>query len=425
MSRQAPPQRILIIRPSALGDVCRTVPVLASLRAAYPGAIIDWVVQDDFAPAIESHPALSRVVTFPRARFARWWRNPRAAWEVVTWFRQLRRQRYDLVLDCQGLGRSGLMAAATGAPQRVGLRHARELAWLGYNIRAPFAGHHPPPTHTVDQMLLLVKSIGIEPIADMRLYTALDDVKWWARRREAFGFPAGRYAVIAPTSRWLSKRWPIDRFAQLIEPLHQRGFERVVIVGSPSEVRQVHELVDRFPPASLSDEAGEASRRFVIDLVGKSTIGQTMAVIAHADLVIANDSAPLHMAVGFGRPCVALFGPTDPAEVGPYRRDESIVRGFQPPPNQQAINFKDSKLGDSLMRFISTAAVIQRIDYVLSMHARRGIDNSSSPPLEDRQSPDDTNVTSVTSANGQAAKPPRQSTGSAPDSRRVVPEAAT
>ena len=139
------PKRILIVRPSALGDVCRTVPVLVSLRKAYPKATIDWLVQADFADAITAHPALDEAVLFPRQRFARWWRNPAVAREMYRWFAGLGKRGYDLVFDCQGLGRSGLITWATKASTRVGFGCAREFAWLGYNVR------HPPTsaTHTM------------------------------------------------------------------------------------------------------------------------------------------------------------------------------------------------------------------------------------------------------------------------------------
>lgn len=350
-------QRILIIRPSALGDVCRTVPVLVSLRRAYPQATIDWVVQDQYTSAVAAHPALSEVVSFPRARFGHWWRSPRRLWEILRWLSAIRKRRYDLVLDCQGLSRSGLIAWASGAKTRVGLRAAREFAWLGYNLRVP-SPSDAAPLHTVDEMLLLLKAIGVEPVRDMTLYLESEQSQWWDRRRTELGLPREQYAVLAPTSRWPSKRWPIERFSQLIEPLRMRGFERLVVIGSPSETEQVRDLI----------QTPEA-RGTIIDLVGQTSIGQTMAVIAGAGLVIANDSAPLHIAVGFERPCVALFGPTNPATVGPYRMEQSVVRGYQPR-RDESINFKDPRLGDSLMRLISHVAVLQCVDRVLSQAAR-------------------------------------------------------
>ena len=109
------PRRILIVRPSALGDVCRTVPVLASLRRAFPRACIDWLVQAQFAQAIAAHPALDGIVTFPRSQLAQWWHNPIVGFEMIRWFTSLARSGYELVVDCQALGRSGLITRITGA----------------------------------------------------------------------------------------------------------------------------------------------------------------------------------------------------------------------------------------------------------------------------------------------------------------------
>ncbi len=343
----ADPQRILIVRPSALGDVCRTVPVLATLRRAWPGADIDWVVQSEFAPAIAAHPALRAPVLFPRHEFGRWWHSPAAARSLARWFSDLRRCRYDLVVDCQGLGRSGLITWMTRAPRRVGLRSARELAWLGYNVR-----HRPPPSiHAVDRMMSILVAEGLEPVYDMRLHAPAGDASWWAERRASLIGSAATYAVLAPTSRWASKRWPVPSWSALAAALRRRGFERLVLIGAPGERDQVATIA-----------AGEGTA----DLVGRITLGQTMAVIAGAGLVVANDSAPLHMAVGFARPCVGLFGPTDPARVGPYGRPEAVVCAAKPPGPRSAgrVHFKDRRLGDALMRLIEPAAVLERIDSI-------------------------------------------------------------
>lgn len=333
------------------------MPVLVSLREAFPEARIDWVVQDTFVPAVAAHPALTEVVPFPRNRFANWWKSRVVMREVLSWFRQLRRRGYELVLDCQGLGRSGLMTRVTGARQRVGTRDAREFAWLGYNLRHRPAATGSAPVHTVDQMLSLLDAVGVPIVRDMRLYVGREEATWWAEKREQLGISAGRYAVLAPTSRWLSKRWPIERWAELVRPLLLRGFDHVVLIGGPSEHEQVKPIL---PQKSDRDSP-------LVNLVDQTSIGQTMAVIAESGLVVANDSAPLHMAVGFDRPCVGLFGPTDPRLVGPYRRESAVLRAFVPKPGE-IIDYKDAKLADRLMRVISTAAVINRIDRVLDEH---------------------------------------------------------
>jgi heptosyltransferase-1 len=363
------PQRILIVRPSALGDVCRTVPVLATLRRAWPRARIEWVVQEEFAAAIEPHPALDEAVRFPRQRFARWWRSPSVARALLRWFGDLRRRHYDLVVDCQGLGRSGLITWATRAPRRVGPRRARELGWLGYNVRHEV----PTPAHTVRQMVSLLVAEGLEPVYDMRLYVSDPDRAWWTGHRDALGVSAGAYAVLAPTSRWISKRWPQEFWSEIIGPLRDRGLRHAVLTGAPAERAQVARIVDRDPD--------------VINLVGEVTLGQAIAVIAEAGLVIANDSAPLHMAVGLRRPCVGLYGPTDPATVGPWGADDAVVRGADDAARSRR-RFRDPRLGDALMRRISPAAVLDRVDQVLSRPAPGVPDGTGQAPQRDTPVPE-------------------------------------
>ena len=124
------PRRILIVRPSAFGDVCRTVPLLWSLRKTFPKAVIDWVVEDRWSPAIQEHPAIDGVVKFPKREFRSCWRNPKTAIKTIQWFWRLRRGRYDLVIDAQGLARSGLMSLVTGAKVRVANRSGRAVEAL-------------------------------------------------------------------------------------------------------------------------------------------------------------------------------------------------------------------------------------------------------------------------------------------------------
>ena len=282
------PSRILLIRPSALGDVCRTAPVLVSLRRRFPNAHIDWLVQEEFAGAIEAHPDLNGVIRFPRKAFAGWWRNPRTAGAVWRWLRDLRRQRYDLVIDCQGLLRSGLFARATGAPRRVGYANARELGWLGLNERHRI----PRSMHAVDRMLGLIEAADIPAVTEMNLHPGERDI---AEAQALTGTDS--YWVIAPTSRWPGKQWPDARFRELAARLLGEGpAQRVVLVGSDSERTQCPETL------ALAEERDD-----VIDLLGKTSVGALLGVIGGADLVIANDSAALHMAVGCGKPMLPMW----------------------------------------------------------------------------------------------------------------------
>ncbi|MFU8829669.1 MAG: glycosyltransferase family 9 protein, partial [Phycisphaerales bacterium] len=153
-------RRVLIIRPSALGDVCRSVPVLTSLRKALPEARIDWLVQAEFIDAVRAHPALNHAIPFARKEMAIGRLHRRQARSSLSGLiHTLREPEYDLVIDCQGLARSGLFARLTGARTRIGHADARELAWLHYTRRVP-PGNSP---HTVDRMLDLIRALDIQP----------------------------------------------------------------------------------------------------------------------------------------------------------------------------------------------------------------------------------------------------------------------
>lgn len=315
------PGSILLIRPSALGDVCRSVPLVASLRAAFPDAAIDWLVQDGFVQAVENHPEIRKVVPFSRKKFGRQLKLGRPL-EFTQWLRDLRGAQYDLVIDAQGLFRSGLFAWWTRAPRRIGYANAQEFAWLGYTEKHPVLRDR----HAVDRMLGLLQAAGIKPVRDMRLYSSPDERAWVAENLP------GRYAVLAPTSRWVAKQWPDERFAELATRLLEDATGRldgVVLVGGPNESEQVPRLV----------ELGEGEPR-VSDIIGGTSIARLMAVIEAATLVVANDSAALHMAVGFDRPIVALFGPTRVELVGPYQREADVICG-DGGPGENAYDHKD------------------------------------------------------------------------------------
>lgn len=335
------PQRILIIRPSALGDVARTVPALVSLRAAYPRAQIDWVVEQGFEPIIAHHPALSSAIPFPKKQAKSGLRaigNP----DVRAFFKVLRTNRYDVVFDLQGLARSGLMTLATRAPSRFGLRQARELAWLAYTHRV----NSDIERHTVDRMLDVIAAAGVTPVRDMRLHT--DPLaKQWA---DSLPWIPGRFVVVAPTSRWSSKQWPADRFAHVCSRLADRNIHTVV-VGARSERAQCEPVL----------RVGETCP-LVHDLVGATSLGQLMAIIERSALVVANDSAALHIGVGTGRPTIALFGPTRVNRVGPYQREHEVIQHLRP---GDSMRHKDPA-ARVMMDRISADEVLERIERSLA-----------------------------------------------------------
>lgn len=335
------PKRILIIRPSALGDICRSAPILAALKATYPDAKIDWMVRDNYTQAIEHHPDLNQVIPFKRVELGKQCRRFRFG-PLLKWLRQLRKNRYDMVLDCQGLARSGFFSRATGAKLRYGFKDSQELGWLFHNQRIDA----PKELHTVDRMLKLAQAAGAD-ITDPNttLHAGQEELS-----QVIIEYPEP-YAVLAPTSAWPAKCWPIERFTELAEQLTKNpNIQRVIIVGGPGE---------RLHCAPLLELAKDHPK--ITDRVGSTSIALLMAIIARAKLVVANDSAALHMAVGFHRPLVALLGPTDPAKAAPFGRESDIIQHIEP---GDEFYFRDSRSADMMPRITTDevlAACIERL----------------------------------------------------------------
>lgn len=295
------PRRLLIIKPSAVGDVVHTLPILARLRKRWPIAEIDWLITPACAGIIQGHPMLSQVILFDRKGMSRWWMNPshlRALWNLK---KQLRSRQYDLVIDLQGLLRSGYLAKATGAPIRVGLANAREMAWIFYTHRVNTG---TAEQHAIDRYLAVARYLGCAE-GPVEYPFATDDADR-AAVRELIG-PGKPYALLVPGTNWPTKRWPIEYFAAIVQPLADEFGLRSVVGGGPAEVA----LGDAIPGA--------------LNLCGKTSLRQMTALIESAALVIANDSGPMHIAAALGRPMVTVFGPTNPIRTGPYQRPGTVL----------------------------------------------------------------------------------------------------
>lgn len=337
----AAPDRILIIRPSALGDVCRTVSVLAALRRAWPGATIDWLVQDSFVDAVRAHPSLSGVIPFPRGRWRRWWRSPSLVREVFGWCSSMRLGAYDVVLDCQGLARSAVASWSTRAPLRVVRARARELAWMGGTLRVRDAAG----ADALGEMLALVEALGVAADPDPSLHAPPEDVRWWRASRDGLGL-TGRFAAIAPTSRWEGKRWDPARWAEVARQLQARGLV-VAAIGAPGEEAQVRAAVGGVPDA--------------VNLCGRLSIGRMMAMLGDASLAVAQDSAAVHIAAGMRCPYVAIFGPTDPERTGPWQGAEWCLWGGRGE-RLDAHAYRDGVRGRALMDRVTVGAVMEKCE---------------------------------------------------------------
>jgi lipopolysaccharide heptosyltransferase I len=291
-------RRIAIIKPSALGDIVHCLPLLSCLRRRFPEAHLSWIVNRTYAPLLEGHPDLDAIVPFDRGAFkAGPWHGLQ---RMGAFLKHLRSQRYDLVLDMQGLLRSGIMCWATGASRRVGLASAREGARFSYTdlLPVPYAEN----MHAVDRYGLAARALGCDwqvhfqvPVAEAARQSAEQLLHKLPRPWMAF----------AVGSRWLTKRWPPRHFAELANRAQQLTGGSAIFLGGPED-------------SPLAQETIHVITGRTLDLTGKTTLTELPALLERADVMIANDTGPLHLAVALGRPVVAPYTCTRIRLTGPY-----------------------------------------------------------------------------------------------------------
>jgi lipopolysaccharide heptosyltransferase I len=298
-----PAQRIAIIKPSALGDIIHSLPVLSAVRRRFPDAHISWVVNRSYEPLLSGHPCLNATVPFDRG-VARSGGLMPAVRSYVKFLAELRRRRFDLVLDLQGLLRTGLMCCATGAARRVGLSTSREGASWFYTDVVRVSDFNA--IHAVDRYWLIAEALGAADMPKTFVLPSSEEARVWAR--DSLRGCLRPWLMTAVGSRWITKRWPPAHFAALLNQAQNRFGGTAVFVGGGE---------DKAISAQTSALLSGAFR----DLTGLTSLPQLTAVLSLADVMLANDTGPLHLAAALGRPVVAPYTCTKILLNGPYNAE--------------------------------------------------------------------------------------------------------
>lgn len=291
--------RIALIKPSALGDVVHALPVLTALRVRFPAARITWVINSAYEPLICNHPDLTDTLPFDRGAFKKGLLH--SARYALSFGSELRRRDFDLVVDLQGLIRTGLMCLATRARRRIGFAAAREGARYAYTQRI-----HVPDAdriHAVDRYWRMVEALGAGDVPK-RFHVPLDPAELTSARDEMSKLPRPWIAV-AVGAKWITKRWPPAHFAELLNRAWVRSGGTCFFVGATDDTAAAREVIAQFN--------GPAR-----DLTGKTKLPRLAALLSLSDVMVANDTGPLHLAAALGRPCVAPYTCTRVAKHGPY-----------------------------------------------------------------------------------------------------------
>ena len=291
--------RFLIVRLGAIGDIVHAIPAAAALRAAYPDAIIDWLVDGRHRELLDLVTVIDHVIVLEKPSIA--------GWVDVT--RTLRSRRYDAALDFQGLLKSAVLARASGAPRVLGFSifHLREkTARPFYSESVEAEGGH-----VVHKNLRLLERLGVRDPAVRFPLASVDSPAAEEVEAQAAGAPI---ALLNPGGGWPNKRWDPRRFGEVASFLKEvRGFAPFVLWG-PGE----QELA-----ASVVAASSGAAR-----LAPPTRLQDLLALSRRARLMLSGDTGPLHIAAAVGTPIVSIFGPTDPVRNGPWFPEDVSVSRF-------------------------------------------------------------------------------------------------
>ena len=303
---QLQPKRICLIKPSALGDIVQTLPLLPVLKRRFPEAKISWVINRELRDLVDGHPDLEESIPFDRR--GRW-----TDWGGT--LKTLRQRRFDLAIDLQGLLRSGVMTVATGAAVRVGLQTAREGSRLTLNCVIPDTSRDVP-AHSRNWRLAHALGLGDMP-QNAFVATSEADRNWAMFQLNHLPRPV---FAVHPGARWETKRWPVSKYVDLLVRAQKAWKGSFLILGSQSE-RPDADLVEQ----GLIQRVGGVGVSTIVNLAGNSTLKQLSALLSRVDFAISNDSGPMHLAAGLGTPTLGIFTCTSAIRSGPAGEMHELV----------------------------------------------------------------------------------------------------
>lgn len=272
-----------------------------AFKERFPKAEVHWVIAKGLEDLLTVHPMVNRIWVINKDMWKKLSRIRDSLYELRVFLKAIKGEKYDIVVDLQGLLRSGIITLSTGAPLRIGFQEAREGSRFFYTHKVRGGKN----VHAVDRYLKVAAFLECD-ITDVCFPLPLYADSSLVTR---YSLPSNNYAVIAPGARWKTKRWPPEKFGELSSRLPLS----TVIIGSKGDMDTAREVV------ALS--GGKA-----VSLAGKTNLKELIEVIRKAQFFISNDSGPMHIAAALGIPVFAIFGPTDPLRTGPYGRGHIVIR---------------------------------------------------------------------------------------------------
>ena len=301
---------ILIVKLSAIGDVIHVLPSLAALRHLYPDAHITWVVEEAAAELVKNHPYLDAVLISRRKSWSKDIQKGKILkplFDMRSLIKELRRRRYDLVIDFHGLFKSSIIVLLSSGKRKLGYDSLQELSGLFLNEKIP----EDMNKHAVDRYLDFPRYLGAKIDNVEFILPPNNDAEVKVRLlMSKYKLDDKKFIAINPVAYWKTKLWDNEKFAHLADLANNKLKMKVVFTGSEKE--SIEGITSR-----MTTEG--------INLGGQTSLLDLAYLYKKAQMVITTDSGPMHLASAVGTPVIALFGPTDPARTGPYGKEHIII----------------------------------------------------------------------------------------------------
>ena len=275
--------RILVVKLSSLGDLFHALPAVHCLKTGLD-ATIDWVTQTEYVDMVKCFTDVDRVIPFYRSGILQ---------NRKDFLQQLREYEYDCVIDLQGLLKSAVTTRLARSGRRIGPSFHRECSRLFYT---EISGKRDKNRHAVEENLDVIRHL------DLEVHSPEFPVSFPETKADA---PSPRVALV-PVSRWYTKNWPQSSFLRLAQLLREKAGASIFLVGSPQDVAVCNKIEKELE----SDN--------VHNLAGKTSLVEMGSLISKMDLVVSNDSGPMHIAAAVDIPVLVTVGATDPKRTGPY-----------------------------------------------------------------------------------------------------------
>lgn len=345
-STTTPPQSICILRLSAIGDVCHAVSAVQALQKTYPKASITWVIGKVEEKLIGDLPGITFVV-FDKS----------LGWKA---YRELRKsmkgQHFDVLLHMQLAFRANLAAFFIPAKTKIGFAKERSK-----ELHSLFVNQHitdSQGTHVLDGFRDFIRAVGVEDSLPTWDIPITNEAKAWATNF----LPQEPFVVISPAASKVERNWPTERYAAISDYCHELGYQ-VILTGGSSAFEK-----------NLCAEISQQSRAYTLNLAGQTDLKQLLLTLQKAQLVIAPDSGPAHMAVTQNTPVIGLYAHSNPKRTGPYLYQRFIADAY----TEQAANTLNVEpddipwgyrlKGDDLMQNISLEHVQQLITQAIDFY---------------------------------------------------------